>query len=222
MTGSRHKPAVERCQWGLYVITDGRRGPGTHLEIAKAALEAGARVIQLRDKTLPYEELAHIGTKLREITRAASATFIVNDNPYLARDLDADGVHVGQGDFAVDIAREIVGPDKLVGLSTHNKFHATSAQILPIDYIGVGPVYATATKQSEWPVVGLDLIKWVREHVRLPMVAIGGITCATLPDVLAAGAQNVAIIGDLVDAPDMQARARELVEACKAVKSDDK
>ncbi|MCX7019512.1 MAG: thiamine phosphate synthase [bacterium] len=199
-----------RCVWGIYAILDARAAGRPHLEAARALLEGGAAVIQLRDKTSTFEELMDIGRGLRRMTRDHGADFIVNDNPYLARELDADGVHLGQSDFPADIAREILGPEKIIGLSTHTKPQALAAQLLPVDYIGVGPVYPTRTKVSEWPPVGTALIRWVRHAISLPMVAIGGITGERIVDVVAAGAHNVAMIRELLTAGDIADQTRRL------------
>src|SRR5690606_16419126 len=130
--------------------------------------------------------------------------------PYLAREIDADGVHIGQDDFPPDIVREVIGPEKILGLSTHSKQQAIAATTWPIDYIGIGPVYPTSSKQSPYVPVGPSLIRWVRKHIPLATVAIGGITEETIPDVLAAGASNVAMIGELMKADDITAHAVKL------------
>ncbi|MCX7717569.1 MAG: thiamine phosphate synthase [Candidatus Sumerlaeaceae bacterium] len=200
-----------RCQWGIYAITD-RVASGNRpmLETVAAALKGGIRVIQLRDKNMAFEDLVAVGREIRRLTRQFGATFIVNDNPYLAIETDADGVHLGQEDIPVEVARDIVGPDMIIGLSTHTREQALMAQLLPVDYIGVGPVYATNTKSSPWPVVGTEMVRWARLTVSLPLVAIGGITADRVPEVVAAGAHNIAIIRDLMSASDITARAAHL------------
>ncbi|MBX7243968.1 MAG: thiamine phosphate synthase [Candidatus Sumerlaeaceae bacterium] len=200
------------CRWGLYVILDAGLAGRSHTELAQQAIKGGARVIQLRDKRATFEELVEVGHELRRITLEANVTFIINDNPYLAHEVKADGVHLGQMDCAVDIAREVMGPGKLVGLSTHTKQQAIAAQMLGVDYIGLGPIYDTTTKKSEWATLGLGPLRWVRNISRVPIVAIGGITEERLPDVAGAGADNVAIIGDLMRAQDIASRARHLSE----------
>lgn len=222
MSGASFTPGPSRrrrCIWGVYVILDAAIAKRPHLEVARQVLSAGARVIQLRDKFSTFEELIEIGRELRRMTYEHDATFIVNDNPYLAREVDADGVHLGQTDFATDIAREILGPDKLVGLSTHNKQQALAAQLLPVDYIGVGPVYPTRSKESEWPVVGTNLIRWVKQSVSLPMVAIGGITEERVTDCVLAGADNVAMIGELMCAENIEDKTRRVIQAFERAKA---
>lgn len=203
------------CQWGLYVITDSQIAGRPHAEIAEAALCGGARVIQLRDKKATFEDLLLIGHQIRALTTQHGAMFIVNDNPYLAREVDADGVHVGQEDFPVEIVRDIMGPDRIVGLSTHTSMHVLQAAKLPVDYIGIGPVYATTSKVGPWPVVGTNFLKWAVETSRVPVVAIGGITAERVPEIAATGSPNFALIADLMKAQDIEAKTRELVEAFK-------
>jgi len=203
-------PSSRKCRWGLYAIIDSQIANQPHAEICRKLVDGGVQVVQLRDKTATFEELMIIGTQVREITRAAGVTFIVNDNPYLAREIDADGVHIGQDDFPADIVREVIGPDKIIGLSTHSKQQAIVATTWPIDYIGVGPIYPTSTKQTTNVPVGTSLIRWIRQHIPLPTVAIGGISAATIPDVLAAGASNVAMISELMKADDIAGQTSEL------------
>lgn len=210
----RFRGTSARCVWGLYGIIDSAMAGRSHADVCAALVRGGARVIQLRDKAATFEELLDIGAQVRTITREAGVTLLVNDNPYLAREIDADGVHIGQEDFPADIVREVMGEDKIVGLSTHSKQQAIAALTLPIDYIGVGPIYGTNTKQSTNVPVGTSLLRWVRQHIPLPSVAIGGITTGTIPDVLAAGATNVAMIGELMRATDIAAKT---AEACALV-----
>lgn len=203
-------PDPDRCRWGLYVIVDPAVAGRPAEAVAEAALAGGATVLQLRDKTAPFEDLLTTGTALRCMTRDAGAALIVNDNPYLAREIGADGVHVGQHDFPLYLVREIVGPHAIIGLSTHTKQQALDARRQGADYIGVGPIYPTATKIDAAEVVGTALLEWVSDMVALPNVAIGGVTAERIPEVMAAGATNVAMIREVVSAPDIAARTREL------------
>lgn len=199
-----------RCQWGIYAIIDATMAGKNHANVCRELMAGGVRVVQLRDKLATFEELMLIGKELRAITREAGATLIINDNPYLAREIDADGVHIGQDDFPPDIVREVVGPGKIVGLSTHSKQQAIAATTWPIDYIGIGPVYPTNSKDSKYKPVGTSLIRWVKQNIPLPTVAIGGISESSLPDALAAGATNVAMISELMKAGSIQDHAKHL------------
>ncbi len=205
-----------KCLWGLYPILDTAIAGVPHVEAARQVLQGGAKVIQLRDKTSTFEELLEIGTELRSLTREAGAALIVNDNPYLAREIDADGVHLGQEDFPPYFAREILGPEKIIGLSTHSRQQALAAVYQPINYLAIGPVYGTKSKKSEYDPLGVDLVEWVTVHVHLPVVAIGGITKTRIRDLITAGVENVAVISEIMSAPDLAARTRELVEEVAA------
>jgi thiamine-phosphate pyrophosphorylase len=207
MTSSRPGP------WGLYLLSDDemvRRECFPALVQEAAAL--GLRVVQLRAKNLDPDLVERVGTELRQVTHATGVQFIVNDDPWLALHLNADGVHVGQGDISPLEARLIVGPDKLVGFSTHNREQIEQAQDLPVDYLGVGPVFTTSSKEFPDPETGVELIEWACRNNRLPVVAIGGITLANVESVLAAGAENVAVISAICGAADPLAAVREFQE----------
>lgn len=165
----------------------------------RGALQGGAGIIQLREKQLNDRELVACGRRIREWTREAGALFIMNDRPDLAVLTEADGVHVGQEELSVKDARRIVGPDKLVGVSTHTIEQARQAVLDGADYIGVGPVYPTSTKQFS-NFAGLDFVRQVAAEISLPAYAIGGINLENLAEVLKAGARRVAISGALCGA----------------------
>jgi thiamine-phosphate pyrophosphorylase len=209
-----------RCHWGLYAILDRAISGLSHVDAATQLIKGGAKVLQLRDKKAPFEELMEIGAELRKLTRDANVTLIVNDNPYLAREIDADGVHIGQNDFPPDIVREVVGPNRLVGLSTHSKQQILAATTFAVDYIGIGPIYLTSTKASTNVPVSTSLIRWASHNVALPIVAIGGITAETIPDVVAAGAHNVAMIGGLLSAEDIAKKTSELRQLVQEYKAE--
>jgi len=199
--------------WNVYVITDMHMAaPRSYFQIIREILMGGANVIQLRDKTTPFEELVETGRKLKPLFDEYGATFIVNDNPYLAREVDADGVHLGQEDIPVDIAREIMGKDKIIGLSTHTKQQAILAMYLDVDYIGVGPVYATSTKKQKYSPLGLKFLSWIQKEVRLPFVPIGGIQKENITDVCHSGGTAPAVISAVMKADDLTLATRELVD----------
>jgi thiamine-phosphate pyrophosphorylase len=198
---------------GLYAILDRQISGLDHVTAAARVLAGGARVIQLRDKQATFEELVDAGRQVLALTRRAGALLIINDNPYLAVEIDADGVHVGQEDIPADIAREIVGPDRIVGLSTHNRKQARAAESLPVDYIGIGPIFRTRTKKSDNPVMSTEFVRWVAKSIRLPHVAIGGITLDRIPEIRQAGGTRAAVISDIMGSGDITARTRQFVEA---------
>jgi thiamine-phosphate pyrophosphorylase len=199
--------------WGLYLLSDEAmvRSERFPILVGEAA-QAGLRVVQLRAKGMDPDVVERVGLELRQITHAAGIQFIVNDDPWLALHLNADGVHVGQGDISPLEARLIVGADKMVGFSTHNREQIEQAQDLPVDYIGVGPVFSTVSKEFPDPVTGIELIEWACRNSRLPVVAIGGITLDNLESVLATGVDNVAVISAICRAVDPVETVRTFVE----------
>ena len=160
----------------------------------EAAVRAGVRMVQLRMKDAPRSEIVSVGAALRQITSGTPTTFIVNDDPSIAAEVGADGVHVGQGDMTVAEVRRRYPELGIVGLSTHNPGQANAAIAQKPDYIGVGPVFATPTKKIPDPVLGTETAGRMIASVPFPAVAIGGIDFATLPSVLAAGARNWAVV----------------------------
>jgi thiamine-phosphate pyrophosphorylase len=186
----------------LYLVCDAQPD-----EFLRAALRGGVEIVQLRVKHGADAEVLRAAERYREITAAHDALLIVNDDPELALAADADGVHVGQDDMPVADAREIVGPDRLIGLSTHTPAQIDAAR--GVDYIGVGPVHATPTKPGR-PAVGLELVRYAASHARVPFFAIGGIDPGNVDAVRAAGASRIAVVRALTQAGDPEAAARAL------------
>ena len=193
----------------LYVIADPLDTGREPVALARALLAGGARCLQLRWKTATSRELLAAAVAIRPLATAARACFLVNDRPDIARAAEADGVHLGQDDLPPAAARRVLGPGRVLGLSTHSLEQARLAAAAGADYIAVGPVYATTSKVDALAARGLDLVRAVRAAVTCPLVAIGGITPATAAAVRAAGADAVAMIGALVRAADPEAAVRE-------------
>lgn len=195
----------------LYVLLDGGRSEQDLQQRAEAILAAGAHVLQLRDKQLDDRTLLARARLLRRLTTANSAVLIVNDRPDLAVLADADGVHVGQEELSVKDARTVVGPRRLVGVSTHSLEQARRAVLDGADYIGMGPTFPSSTKTFEaFP--GLENIQAVTAEIGLPAFAIGGITVENCPQVLAAGAQRIAVSGAVAAADDPGAVVQQLLK----------
>lgn len=196
----------------LYVIVDAAVKGGRHpAEVAEQAVRGGADVVQLRGKTATFRHLLEAGRAVREATRRGGALFIVNDYPDLCLAVDADGVHLGQDDAPIDLARKILGPGRLVGRSTHSLEQALDAQREGADYIGVGPIFPTPTKPQA-KAVGLELVSRVKDALKIPFVAIGGIDEGNLESVLGEGARRVAVVRAVAGAEDVTAAARRLKE----------
>jgi thiamine-phosphate pyrophosphorylase len=189
----------------LYFVAD-RDGMARALD---AALAGGADLFQLRDKDASDDELLEAAADARERCHAAGALFVLNDRPDLAKACGADGVHVGQDDMPVARAREIVGADVIVGLSTHSTQQAQAGGRSGADYIAVGPVHATPTKQGR-PAIGIEPIRYAAAHVSVPWFAIGGIDANTVGDVVRAGARRIVVVRAIAEADDPEATARAL------------
>ena len=204
----------------LYAILDTATGPAIPVGAAvDALLRAGVRVIQYRHKepfrAAHFQECVSLARKIHE----AGGLFFVNDRADVADLAGADGVHLGQEDLPPEKARLFLerfsGKDRLIGYSTHTLDQARLATAAPVDYIAIGPVFPTRTKQNPDPVVGLALVSEVRSLTNKPLVAIGGITMENAPSVLAAGADAVAVIRDLLAGPDLEERARRFLAALR-------
>jgi thiamine-phosphate pyrophosphorylase len=180
------------------------------IALARQLLDSGARILQLRLKERPSRDLLAIATAIANLCRERGVLFILNDRADIAKLVGADGVHVGQDDLPLAAARAIVGDRMIVGVSTHSVEQARTAETGGADYIGFGAVYSGGLKNVA-NAQGLERVRAVRAAVKLPIVAIGGITEATVSAVLEAGADAVAIITDIVRAPDLQAKVRALL-----------
>lgn len=178
--------------------------------IVGAALAGGADVVQLREKSTADGEIVAAGRRLAALCHGRGALFVLNDRPDLAVECEADGVHVGQEDMAVVDARAVVGADRLIGLSTHSREQLEGAT--GVDYVSVGPVWATPTKEGR-PAVGLELVSFAAENARAPFFAIGGIDEGNVSDVVAAGASRIAVVRAIRDAADPESVARVLRSA---------
>jgi thiamine-phosphate pyrophosphorylase len=191
----------------LCVITDPGLAGRDHAAIAAAAVAGGADMIQLRDKSGDLRALLPQARAIQALCRAHGAIFIVNDRLDLALAAGADGVHVGQDDLPAEAARQLLGPGKILGVSAHTRGQAEAAQAGGADYIGFGPIFPTGTKETGYTPRGLGGLQEVRAAVRLPILAIGGISLERTADVIAAGATAPAVISAVVAAPDIAAAA---------------
>jgi len=198
----------------LYFVCEAR--PQSDLEaLLRAALTGGADIVQLREKELGRAEIERAAETFRRVADTFSALFIVNDDPDLARSCDADGVHVGQDDVSAEQARELLGPDAIVGLSTHSEEQIAASAGRPVDYISVGPIWETPTKAGR-PGVGIELIEHAAANAPHPFFAIGGIDAGNAEQVVAAGAERLCAVRAIRDAADPAAAATELRQAFAA------
>jgi len=189
---------------GLYIILDPSVCPARPLtEVLTAAAEAGASIFQYRNKTASMKEAYVEALALRQAAAKAGVRFIVNDRCDLALAVDADGVHLGQGDLPLDLARKVMGQNKLIGISTHNPDQVREATAGKPDYLGVGPIFKPGSKQDHDPVVGLEGLRAMRSLTSLPVFAIGGIQIDQVGEVTRFGANGVAVISAIIKAPDI-------------------
>jgi len=198
----------------LYLIVDPLDTGRDPLALAQAMLAGGARLLQLRlkDEIDTRRLLAHAAA-IREATAAVGATFIVNDRADIAAAVGADGVHLGQDDLPIDAARHVLGPQALIGLSTHDEDQLAAAANTSADYLSLGPIFPTTSKANPDPVVGTERLAKARALVHHPLVAIGGITAATAAATLATGADTIAVISDIVRAPDVGRATAQLLDS---------
>ena len=199
----------------LYPITDARLSGLSHAEQVRRLSAGGADLIQLREKHLAPREFYREAEDALSIARALGVLLIINDRVDIALALKADGVHLGQDDLPPDAARALLGEQAIIGFSTHTVEQARAAARMPVDYIAIGPVFETSSKENPDPVVGLDGLRRVRQEVgAIPLVAIGGISPDSIGKVLEAGADTVAVIGLLLSNPPLiEARTREILSS---------
>jgi len=202
----------------LYVILDrGAAGDRNLASLLEAVLEGGCRVVQLREKTMPLGDLYPVARALRKRCREAGCLFIVNDRVDLALAVEADGVHVGQDDLPAREARRLLSPGMILGVSTHDENQARLARDDGADYVAVGSMFPTGSKAG-FRLVGPDLVRRVRPEIRVPLVAIGGVTTDNVAEVIRAGADAVAVISAVCAAPDPAAAARAFLEAIRTAR----
>jgi thiamine-phosphate pyrophosphorylase len=203
----------QRLRWArLYFVCDARPHGQDPEALLNAAMAGGAGLVELRDRDQPRSAIERSGSTFRRLADTYGALFIVNDDPYLARELRADGVHVGQDDIDPAEARHVMGPDAIVGLSTHSREQIEAAAEEPVDYISVGPIWETPTKEGR-PATGLELIRIAAEIAPVPWFAIGGIDPSNVDQVVAAGAERICVVRAIRDAPDPRAAAATLFAA---------
>jgi thiamine-phosphate pyrophosphorylase len=203
----------QRLRWArLYLVSEARPNGDDPEALLNAAMAGGVGMIELRDRDNPRGVIERSGQTFRRLANTYGALFIVNDDPHLAVELGADGVHVGQDDMDPAEARNVVGPDGIVGLSTHSREQIEAAGAQPVDYISVGPIWETPTKE-ERPATGLELIKAAAEIAPRPWFAIGGIDPGNVGQVVEAGAQRLCVVRAIRDAENPRRASERLFGA---------
>lgn len=198
----------------LYAITDDELSLNRPvIEVVKQLLDAGIQIIQYREKNKSSNSMLKDCIMIKKLTEEANACFIVNDHVDIAVICNADGVHLGQDDLPIDKVRELIGKEKIIGVSTHSPQQAQKAIEMGADYIGVGPLYPTKTKKNVCEPVTISYLDWVVSHIAIPFVAIGGIKQHNIQEVIRHGAKCCALVSEILSAPNIALRVQELRQA---------
>lgn len=198
----------------LYAITDDTLSLNRPvITVVKQLLDAGIRIIQYREKNKSSNMMLEDCMKIKELTEEANACFIVNDHVDIALCCNADGIHLGQDDLPINNVRQLIGKEKIIGISTHSPQQAQRALETGADYIGVGPLYPTKTKKDVCEPVTISYLDWVVSHVTIPFVAIGGIKQHNIQEVIRHGARCCALVSEILSAPNIPLRIQELRQA---------
>ena len=220
-TSPEHEQRLARFrEAGLYLVTSRSQSRGrTTVEIVEAALAGGVRLIQLREKDLPDQDLVPLAKQVRQITRAAGALLILNDRLDVALAAEADGVHLGQTDFPVADARRLA-PGLIIGASTHSADEARAAQAAGASYVNIGPLFPTGTKAWAEPFLGLDGLREISRAVSLPFTVMGGIKADHIPALVQAGARTIAVVTAITAADNPEQAARDLLALIRRALSE--
>lgn len=202
----------------LYVILDAALTPLPETDCAASLAEAGVRLLQYRNKVASARQLFESSRALAQLLIPQGVSFFVNDRPDVAYLAGASGVHVGQADLDAEAARRVMGPDQLVGVSTHNLEQFERSAVSSADYIAVGPIFSTSSKANPDPIVGLDFLRKIRALTDKPIVAIGGITLERASQAIEAGADSVAVMSGILADPNPGQRARQYVKSLEAAR----
>lgn len=205
----------------IYLVTDRTKTGGRGLkEVIAEVIEGGIRGIQLREKDLPTRELLRLAGELREITGKAGARLLINGRIDICLAVEADGVHLGKDSLPANIARDLLGKEMIIGVSTHSLSEAKEAQGQGADFISLGPIYYTESKAQYGRPLGTDIIKSVKEGIEIPIFAIGGIRISNIGPLVEAGAYGISMISAIMSVRDIIATAKELVNKMKSFKEN--
>lgn len=210
---------MQQIDYSLYLVTDRELSRGrTTLEIVQAAVRGGVTCIQLREKSSATREFIEDALKIKDFLKAHNISLIINDRVDVAMAVQADGVHLGQSDIPLEMAKAILNDSKIIGISAESVEDAVKAEKGGADYISVSPVFATPTKTDTAPPLGLEGIQTIRQHVQIPIVGVGGLNKDNCADVIRSGADGVAVVSAIVSADDPEKAARELREIIQQAK----
>jgi len=202
---------AKSVDWTLYLIADVNYAAGRDLvPLIEEAVRGGVTMVQLRAKGLETREFLELATRMASVLNKCSIPLIINDRVDIVLACGADGVHLGQDDGPPDVARTLLGGSKIIGVSVNTLEEAHEAERLGADYIGLGPIYATTTKDTELPVLGPEELRRMRQKIGIPIIAIGGINAGNAAEVMKAGAAGIAVVSAILGAPDARKAASEL------------
>lgn len=204
--------------FGLYFITDSRLTRKTVVDDVKSAIKAGVKIIQYREKDASARQMLKEAKEIKNLCKKNKVIFLINDRIDIALAVDADGVHLGQEDMPYKTARNLLGKNKIIGLTAHNVQEAIRAEKMGADYVGLSPIFPTSTKSDAGHACGIQMISKVKKYIRIPIIAIGGINESNLGEVLDAGAKNVAIISAIVAKENVGGAAKHFINAIKTYK----
>ncbi len=205
----------------LYLVTDGPLSKRRAVDwIVAQALKGGVTMVQLREKEASTRDFLALAEKVLALTRPSRVPLLINDRVDVALAVDADGVHLGQNDMDYAVARRLLGPDKIIGLSVESVEQAEAAQSIDVDYLGVSPIYRTPTKEELRTAIGIDGLRRIKKFTRHLLVAIGGMNKETIPDVVRAGADGIAVVSAICSSDDPRLSAEELINSISEVRNE--
>jgi len=202
----------------FYLVTDSGLSKKGTLSDVKEAVESGCRIVQYREKNKSTKEMIYEASEIKKIC-SDNAIFLVNDRIDVALAVDADGVHIGQDDMPIETARKLLGPDKIIGLSVHNSDEAIRAEKNGVDYVGVGPVFDTSTKKDAGKGIGPARIREVKNAIKIPVVAIGGINKENCNIVVESGADSLVAISAIVCSDDVKKETKIFIDTIQGIKN---
>jgi thiamine-phosphate pyrophosphorylase len=209
-----------RIDWRLCFIADSEAAEGRDiLQLIAGAVEGGATIVQLRGKTWTSREFLDLGIQACQFLHSQKIPLVINDRVDIALACEADGVHLGQEDIPLPYAREILGINRVMGISVATPEEAEAAEKAGADYVGAGPIFLTLSKKDTGPLLGLDGLRRIREKIKIPILAIGGISAANVTDVISAGADGVAVISAIAAARNPGQEAANIIEAIGKLKN---
>lgn len=217
--GGVYLEKMKKLETDLYCITSEEHSKGrSNIEVVKEMIAAGIKIIQYREKDKSILQKYKECLKIRDLTATAGVVMIVNDNIDIALSVNADGIHLGQDDLPVEKAREIVGNEMIIGISTHSPQQACEAVSKGADYLGIGPVYKTYTKKDVCEPVGLEYLEYTVRNIEIPFVAIGGIKEHNMLEVASRGAKCIAMVTEIVGAEDIMSKIEDIRRKLKGVR----